>query len=249
MPTARTRYAWVAWLRRCENSCSRCCTAAGSTAASAPPAASPILIHAIAVADRIKLAMPSASSRQASADDIDATSKARHEIEKNHVDIVQLSTEKVRLAHIAMEMIQFNIGALDKELNPFTQEMKERNEAGFEDEFAVDADTPAAGGALDPMTMAFMSGHDFDLGTHGNAPPMPAQAAQKKSHKKKVPLPPQPGERVAANIGEVSGDPGAQEWIVAVVVAHKPEEGAYEVMDADEESDDSYDDEIGRAHV
>jgi hypothetical protein len=122
------------------------------------------------------LAMPSASSRQASADDIDATSKARHEIEKNHVDIVQLSTEKVRLAHIAMEMIQFNIGALDKELNPFTQEMKERNEAGFEDEFAVDADTPAAGGALDPMTMAFMSGHDFDLGTHGNAPPMPAQA-------------------------------------------------------------------------
>ena len=172
------------------------------------------------------LAMPSASSRQASADDIDATSKARHEIEKNHVDIVQLSTEKVRLAHIAMEMIQFNIGALDKELNPFTQEMKERNEAGFEDEFAVDADTPAAGGALDPMTMAFMSGHDFDLGTHGNAPPMPAQPAQKKSHKKKVPLPPQPGERVAANIGEVSGDPGAQEWIVAVVVAHKPEEGA-----------------------
>ena len=31
-----------------------------------------------------------------------------------------------------MEMIQYNIGALDKELNPFTQEMKERNEAGFE---------------------------------------------------------------------------------------------------------------------
>ena len=93
------------------------------------------------------LAMPSASSRQASADDIDATSKARHEIEKNHVDIVQLSTEKVRLAHIAMEMIQFNIGALDKELNPFTQEMKERNEAGFEDEFAVDADV---GGVLEP---------------------------------------------------------------------------------------------------
>ena len=91
------------------------------------------------------LAMPSASSRQASADDIDATNKARHEIEKNHADIIQLSTEKVRLAHIAMEMIQFNIGALDKELNPFTQEMKERNEAGFEDEFAVDADTPAAG--------------------------------------------------------------------------------------------------------
>ena len=184
------------------------------------------------------LAMPSASSRQASADDIDATNKARHEIEKNHADIVQLSTEKVRLAHIAMEMIQFNIGALDKELNPFTQEMKERNEAGFEDEFAVDADTPAAGGALDPMTMAFMSGHDFDLGG-GNAPSMQYSHQQpKKSHKKKAPVPPQPGERVAANIGEVSGDPGAQEWIVAVVVAHKPEEGAYEVMDADEESDD-----------
>ncbi len=184
------------------------------------------------------LAMPSASSRQASADDIDATNKARHEIEKNHADIVQLSKEKVRLAHIAMEMIQYNIGALDKELNPFTQEMKERNEAGFEDDFAVDADTPAAGGALDPMTMAFMSGHDFDLGG-GNAPSMQhSHQQQKKSHKKKVPLPPQPGERVAANIGEVSGDPGAQEWIVAVVVAHKPEEGAYEVMDADEESDD-----------
>ena len=37
------------------------------------------------------LAMPSASSRQASADDVDATNAARKEIERNHADIIQLS--------------------------------------------------------------------------------------------------------------------------------------------------------------
>ena len=38
----------------------------------------------------------------------------------------------------------------------------------------------------------------------------------------------QPGERVAANIGEVTGGPGGQEWIVAVVVQYLPDELAYE---------------------
>ena len=69
--------------------------------------------------------MPSASSRQASADDVDATNAARKEVEKNHADIAQLSLEKVRLASIAMEMIQYNIRDLDKELAPFTEEMKQ----------------------------------------------------------------------------------------------------------------------------
>jgi uncharacterized membrane protein YccC len=84
------------------------------------------------------LAMPSASSRQASADDVDATNAARKEIERAHADINQLSLEKVRLARIALEMIQYNIRDLDAELGPFTEEMKQRNEAGFDDEFAVD---------------------------------------------------------------------------------------------------------------
>jgi hypothetical protein len=86
------------------------------------------------------LAMPSASSRQASEKDIETTTNARAEIEKNHHDINQLSLEKVRLAQIALEMIQYNIRDLDAELAPFTEEMKLQNEAGFDDEFAVDAD-------------------------------------------------------------------------------------------------------------
>ena len=69
---------------------------------------------------------------------VDATNAARKEIERNHADIVQLSLEKVRLAHIALEMIQYNIRDLDAELVPFSEEMKQRNEAGFDDEFAVD---------------------------------------------------------------------------------------------------------------
>ena len=60
----------------------------------------------------------------------------------------------------------------------------------------------------------------------------------KKSHKKKQPSAPQPGERVAANIGEVTAGPGAQEWIVAVVVQYIPQELAYEVMDADDDGGD-----------
>lgn len=178
------------------------------------------------------LAMPSASSRQASAEDIDATQKARAEIERLHQDIVQLSTEKVRLAAVAMEMIQYNIGKLDKELGPFTEEMKEKNAAGFEDEFNVEG---LEGGDMDPLTMEFAMGADFDLPP---APPVPAPPKPaKKSHKKKQPPPPQPGERVAANIGEVTAGPGAQEWIVAVVVRYLANERSYEVMDADEEAE------------
>ena len=65
--------------------------------------------------------MPPASSRQASAGDIEATTKARAEIERNHADINQLSMEKVKLAGIAMEMIQYNMRDLDKELGPFAE--------------------------------------------------------------------------------------------------------------------------------
>jgi hypothetical protein len=42
------------------------------------------------------------TSRQASADDVEATNAARAEIERMHADMTQLSTEKVRLAGIAM---------------------------------------------------------------------------------------------------------------------------------------------------
>ena len=165
------------------------------------------------------LAMPCASSRQASEKDIEATKAATQEIEKNHFDINQLSLEKVRLALIALEMIQYNIRDLDAELSPFTEEMKQRNEAGFDDEFAVDGDG---------MDLGF--GGDFDHGA-----PAAQMPPAKKSHKKKVPLAPQPGERVAANIGEVTSGPGAQEWIVAMVVQYLPTELAYEVMDADDD--------------
>ena len=172
------------------------------------------------------LAMPPASSRQASADDIEATTKVRAEIERNHADINQLSMEKVKLAGIAMEMIQYNMRDLDKELGPFAEEMKQKNEAGFDDEFAVD------GEGMDPTTMAFAMGDGFDM-------PAPVQEYKpKKSHKKKQPSAPQPGERVAANIGEVTAGPGAQEWIVAVVVQYIPQELAYEVMDADDDGGD-----------
>jgi SAGA-associated factor 29 len=165
------------------------------------------------------LAMPSASSRQASADDVDATNAARKEIERAHADINQLSLEKVRLARIALEMIQYNIRDLDAELGPFTEEMKQRNEAGFDDEFAVDGVD-----GVDPTGFG-----DFDH-------PGPADHRPKKSHKKKQPAAPQPGERVAANIGEITTGPGAQEWIVAVVVQYLPQELAYEVMDADDDA-------------
>lgn len=171
------------------------------------------------------LAMPSASSRQASADDIASTNEARAEIERSHRDIQQLSLEKIRLAQIAVEMIQYNVRDLDNELGPFTEEMKQRNEAGFDDEFAVDGGdgvdgTPGYG--------------DFDqYGNPGGNPS--AELRPKKSHKKKQPAAPQPGERVAANIGEVTTGPGAQEWIVAVVVRYLADELAYEVMDADDE--------------
>eukprot|EP00227_Mantoniella_beaufortii_P013076 CAMPEP_0197590842 /NCGR_PEP_ID=MMETSP1326-20131121/12244_1 /TAXON_ID=1155430 /ORGANISM="Genus nov. species nov., Strain RCC2288" /LENGTH=145 /DNA_ID=CAMNT_0043156123 /DNA_START=1 /DNA_END=435 /DNA_ORIENTATION=- len=83
------------------------------------------------------IAMPSASSRQATEEGINATTKAKVEIETRHKNIMQLSTEKVRLASIALEMITYNIAKLDKELVPFTEEMKQKNEAGFEDDFAV----------------------------------------------------------------------------------------------------------------
>jgi len=169
------------------------------------------------------LAMPSASSRQASEKDIETTTNARAEIEKNHHDINQLSLEKVRLAQIALEMIQYNIRDLDAELAPFTEEMKLQNEAGFDDEFAVDADGMDLAGFGEEQDGAPHTG-----GTQHAAP-------AKKSHKKKVPLAPQPGERVAANIGEVNSGPGAQEWIVAVVVQYLPHESAYEVMDADDD--------------
>ena len=43
---------------------------------------------------------------------------------------------------------------------------------------------------------------------------------------------------MAANIGEVTAGPGAQEWIVAVVVQYIPQELAYEVMDADDDGGD-----------
>ena len=168
------------------------------------------------------LAMPSASSRQASANDVDATNATRKEIERNHADIVQLSLEKVRLAQIALEMIQYNIRDLDAELVPFTEEMKQRNEAGFDDEFAVDG-----GDGVDPSGFG-----DFDHGANLGL----AEHRPKKSHKKKQPAAPQPGERVAANIGEVTTGPGAQEWIVAVVVQYLPQELAYEVMDADDDA-------------
>ena len=188
------------------------------------------------------LAMPSASSRQASAGDMDAINAARREIERAHADINQLSTEKVRLAGIAMEMIQFNIAKLDKELAPFSEEMKRLEGAGFEDEFGVEGME-----GMDAVTMAFAMGEGggFDDG----APGVPAQLhrapSHKKSHKKKIPVnaPPQPGERVAANVGEVTAGEGAQECIVAVVVQYIAEERAYEVMDADE------DDPEGGGHV
>jgi SAGA-associated factor 29 len=150
---------------------------------------------------------------------VDATNAARKEIERAHADINQLSLEKVRLARIALEMIQYNIRDLDAELGPFTEEMKQRNEAGFDDEFAVDGVD-----GVDPTGFG-----DFDH-------PGPADHRPKKSHKKKQPAAPQPGERVAANIGEITTGPGAQEWIVAVVVQYLPQELAYEVMDADDDA-------------
>lgn len=175
------------------------------------------------------LAMPSASSRQASAEDAARTKEISAEVEKNHADIAQLSLEKVRLASIAMEMIQYNIRDLDKELAPFAEEMRVKNEAGFDaaDEFAVDGE----GGAVDPMSMAFGLGGDLDQAQA----PTPREYKPKKSHKKKQPAAPRPGERVAANVGEVTTGPGAQEWIVAVVARYFPQELAYEVVDADDD--------------
>ena len=125
------------------------------------------------------LAMPSASSRQASAEDAARTKEISAEVEKNHADIAQLSLEKVRLASIAMEMIQYNIRDLDKELAPFAEEMRVKNEAGFDaaDEFAVDGE----GGAVDPMSMAFGLGGDLDQAQA----PTPREYKPKKSQQAK----------------------------------------------------------------
>jgi len=66
--------------------------------------------------------------------------------------------------------------------------------------------------------------HDFGVAE----PVVQERPRPPKSHKKKTATIPQPGERVAANIGEVTAGPGAQEWIVAVVVQYLPEELAFE---------------------
>jgi hypothetical protein len=60
-------------------------------------------------------------------------------------------------------MIQYNIGKLDNELGPFTEEMKQKNDAGFEEEFAVDGVPGMAGEGMDPLTMEFAMGADFDM--------------------------------------------------------------------------------------
>ena len=149
------------------------------------------------------LAMPPASSRQASADDIEATTKVRAEIERNHADINQLSMEKVKLAGIAMEMIQYNMRDLDKELGPFAEEMKQKNEAGST------TSSPSTARAWTPPRWR------SPWATVSTCP-LPCRSTSRRNRTRRNSRPaPQPGERVAANIGEVTAGPGAQEWIVA----------------------------------
>ena len=82
------------------------------------------------------------------------------------------------------------------------------------------------GDGVDPIGFG-----DFD---HGAIPP--ARGPPPKKTTRRATRRAAAGERVAANIGEVTTGPGAQEWIVAVVVQYLPQELAYEVMDADDDA-------------
>ena len=51
--------------------------------------------------------------------------RIRKELDEQHELLQQYATEKVRLAAAATEMVQYNIGRLDKDLISFAQELAE----------------------------------------------------------------------------------------------------------------------------
>ena len=167
---------------------------------------------------------PSQSSRGARSADVDAVNALKQEIESIHNTMSLVSNEKVRLAQMALDLVKGNATALDAELKTFHKELEDQGinpEEDVDDAYAV-----AAAHHAHKHQRHYQHHHHH----HHRPAPQPQPSGQPVSSI-------DAGDLVAANVGALNQSAGGQEWIVAKVTRYSPSEGAFEIVDADEEAE------------
>ena len=180
------------------------------------------------------LELPGLHSRGLSKDNETKILKLRKDIDESHEHVEMLSKEKIRLATLALEILEKNVMVqLDEDLERYREELKANQEFGEEEKFkssnkAMDMDigTPTRGPSRQGSRMGG-GGNNSNENLPGLGNEQPA-GGQKKNL--------QIGDLVAANIGELNIGPGAHEWIVGTVFRYIPATDEYDIVDADDDT-------------
>jgi len=182
------------------------------------------------------LELPGLHSRGLSKDKETKSLKLRKDIDESHEHVEMLSKEKMRLATLALEILEKNVMVqLDEDLERYREELKANQEFGEEEKFkssnkAMDMDigTPTRGPSRQGSRMGGGGNNSNEnLPGLGNEQPSGAGGQKKKL---------QIGDLVAANIGELNIGPGAHEWIVGTVFRYIPATDEYDIVDADDDT-------------
>ena len=160
------------------------------------------------------IAMPSQSSRQATADQINQVVALRERIDQKHKLLAQLSGEKVRLATQATDMVTTHLNKLDDDL------------VVFHEELATAAQREPVEPAGPPPGQPNPHNTRRDGQPSKQKTTNPADVWAKRIQRL------QPGDQVAANTSPY----GAPEsWIIATATRNLQEIGMYEVRDEEAE--------------
>ena len=179
------------------------------------------------------LELPGLHSRGLSKDNETKILKLRKDIDESHEHVEMLSKEKIKLATLALEILEKNVMVqLDEDLERYREELKANQEFGEEENImnsskAMDMDigTPTRGPSRQGSRMGNNSNENLPgLGNEQT----PSGGGQKKNL--------QIGDLVAANIGELNIGPGAHEWIVGTVFRYIPATDEYDIVDADDDT-------------
>ena len=181
------------------------------------------------------LELPGLHSRGLSKDNETKILKLRKDIDESHAHAEMLSKEKMRLAALALEILEKNVMVqMDEDLERYREELKANQEFGEEEKYmssnkAMDMDigTPTRGPSRQGSRMGGAGGNNSSENLPGLGNEQPSGGQKKNS---------QVGDLVAANIGELNIGPGAHEWIVGTVLRYIPATDEYDIVDADDDT-------------
>lgn len=174
------------------------------------------------------LELPSFNSRGISKDNENKIKKLRLEIEEAHEHCGTLSKEKIRLAELALEILEKNVmPQMDEDLVKYHEDLKATQELDLEQ-----IGTPVRG----PSRQGFNRG-DSNLQQFQQQQQQVGITSDNNnnmndnSRGKQLSV----GDLVAANIGELNTGPGAHEWIVGTITKHYAQTDEYDIVDADDQ--------------